>query len=130
MRKVATGAILWGVAFLLGAALRADSVEGARRWSENLKPRQFIFYEVEFEGGKPAQFAVIGDGATDVDVYVFVLGGNNQPVPYPNKAQQIFDNTDNSDIASVRWVPQRTQKFLIKVENLGEKPNKCYLGHN
>ena len=66
-----------------------------------------------------AEFAVIGDGGTDVDIFVFDADG-----------KEVAKDDNFTDLALVRWVPTKTQEYTIKVRNLGNADNTCTMGHN
>ena len=66
-----------------------------------------------------AEFAVIGDGSTDVDILVFDAEG-----------KEVASDTFFTDLALVRWQPTKTQEYTIKVRNLGNVDNTCTMGHN
>ncbi|MCI0641752.1 MAG: C13 family peptidase [Gemmataceae bacterium] len=65
------------------------------------------------------EFALIGDGSTDVDIEV-----------YDAQGQLVAKDDKFTDLALVRWVPKSTQEFTIKVRNLGGEDNTCHMGHN
>jgi hypothetical protein len=63
--------------------------------------------------------AVVGDGSTDLDLYVY----------------DEFNNLIRSDLGPtdrclVNWVPKWTGSFTVKVMNRGAIPNKYAIGHN
>ena len=102
----------------------ADSKEGARRWTKVIKKNSEVVYKIVFVAEKIpqkgfAEFAVIGDGSTDVDLEVFDA-----------KGALIAKDDKFTDLAMVRWVPTATQEYTIKVINLGSEDNTCTLGHN
>lgn len=110
------------VAFV--AAGSADSKDGARRWSRVLKKNSEVIYKIVFVADKNpqrafAEFAVIGDGSTDVDIEVF-----------DSKGILITKDDRFTDLALVRWTPAMTQEYTIKVINLGSEDNTCQMGHN
>ena len=104
---------------------RADSQEGPRRWTRVVKKQSEVVYKIVFVADnkdpnkKYAEFAVIGDGSTDIDIYVLDADG-----------KEVASDTSPSDLAHVRWVPGKTQEFTIKVRNLGNQDNTCTMGHN
>lgn len=69
-------------------------------------------YTAEFYGGEIAKVAVVGDGYTDLDLYVYDENGN-----------LIVADTNYNDECLVTWVPRWTGKFLIKVRNRGSDYN-------
>jgi type 1 fimbria pilin len=104
--------------------LDAGSKDGPRRWSKLIKKNSEIVYKITFVAGnnptnKAAEFVVIGDGSTDVDIEV-----------YDSTGKLISADTEYTDLAFVRWFPKKTEEFTIKVKNLGGDDNKCTMGHN
>ncbi len=102
----------------------ANSKDGARRWTKTLKKGSEVIYKVVFlaEQAKPrqlAEFAVIGDGSTDVDIEV-----------RDSLGQVVAQDTFYSDLALCRWTPTMTQEYTIRVKNLGGEDNVCTMGHN
>ncbi|MEI7685691.1 MAG: hypothetical protein WCL32_11755 [Planctomycetota bacterium] len=102
----------------------ADSKDGARRWTKVLKKNTEVVYKIVFIADKNpqrgiAEFAVIGDGSTDVDIEV-----------YDSKGAVVAKDDRFTDLALVRWVPMQTQEYTIKVINLGSEDNACLMGHN
>jgi hypothetical protein len=113
-------------AILLAAADfgAADSKDGARRWTKVLKKNSEIVYKIVFVADKTpqrgfAEFAVIGDGSTDVDLEV-----------YDSRGAIVARDDKFTDLALVRWQPASTQEYTIKVINLGSEDNTCVMGHN
>jgi hypothetical protein len=103
---------------------RADSKDGPRSWTRTVKQQTEVIYKITFLADKTpgkqfAEFAVIGDGSTDVDILV-----------YDAEGKQVAADTNYTDLALVRWTPNKTQEYTIKVRNLGKADNKCTMGHN
>ena len=102
----------------------ADSKDGARRWTKVVKKNSEIVYKIVFIADKNpqrgiAEFAIIGDGSTDVDIEV-----------YDPKGAVVAKDDKFTDLALVRWVPMQTQEYTIKIINLGSEDNTCLMGHN
>jgi hypothetical protein len=102
----------------------ANSKDGPRRWTRTLKGNSEVVYKIEFlKEDQPqrrlAEFAVIGDGSTDVDVFV-----------YDEAGKEVARDDKFSDLALVRWLPTHAQRYTIKVKNLGADDNVCTMGHN
>lgn len=109
---------------LVAAQGQADSKDGPRRWTKTLKKSSEVVYKVVFVADnsptkKFAEFAVIGDGSTDVDIIVLDAAG-----------KLVVKDEFFSDLALVRWTPAATQQYTIKVRNLGTEDNVCNMGHN
>lgn len=67
---------------------------------------------ITFDGGLLAEVGIIGDGDTDLDLYVYDDNGN-----------LIASDTDYSGDCYVSWVPRRSGTFVIKVVNRGNVYN-------
>jgi hypothetical protein len=120
------GTVFMGVAaaFALASSGQADSKDGPRRWTKTVKKSSEIVYKIVYLAEKNptrqyAEFAVIGDGGTDVDIEVYDATG-----------KLVAKDDKFTDLALVRWVPTMTQEYTIKVKNLGSDDNVCTMGHN
>ena len=78
-----------------------------------------VTYNVTFWGGEQARVAIVGDGATDLDVFVYDANGNLV-------AQGIGPN----DIELVTWFPNQTQTYRVVVRNLGSTWNQYSMATN
>jgi hypothetical protein len=79
--------------------------------TETLDPGQtLIMQKVIFEGGKPAIAGVIGDGAGDLDLWVY--DGNSGGL--------IGSDTDNTSVCKVQWITKFEGPFTIRVKNVGK----------
>ncbi len=124
MKRFVGFAVVVCALFLPSAAGLADSKDGPRRWTRTVKKQSEVVYKVVFVADKNpakknAEFAVIGDGGTDVDVFVFDADG-----------KEVAKDDNFTDLALVRWTPTKTQEYTIKVRNLGNADNNCNMGHN
>lgn len=103
--------------------IQAESKDGARRWTRKVPKSSEVVYRITFLADKTArgiaEFAVMGDGSTDVDIEV-----------YDAKGQLIAKDEYLTDLAVARWKPAVTQEYTIKVKNLGTEDNVCHMGHN
>jgi hypothetical protein len=91
-----------------------------KRWTRKVPKNSDVIYKIKFLGEKEvAEFAIIGDGSTDVDILVFDEAG-----------KQVAVDDGNSDLAMVRWKCVKTQVYKIVVRNLGGEDNVCSMGHN
>lgn len=70
-------------------------------------------YTVSFIAGQTAVVTVVGDGDTDLDLYVYDSNGN-----------LIVKDDDYTDNCAVSWTPKWTGKFKIKVVNRGPVYNR------
>lgn len=76
-------------------------------------------YNIRFRAGELAIVTVIGDGDTDLDLYV-----------YDNNGNLIDSDTDYSDNCVCTWTPRWTGTFRIKIVNRGRVYNKYVLRTN
>lgn len=76
-------------------------------------------YNIRFRGGEVARVVVIGDGDTDLDLYIYDENGNF-----------ITSDTDNTDDCVCSWTPRWTGNFRIKIKNLGNVYNRYVLTTN
>ena len=76
-------------------------------------------YTMRFRAGEVARVAVIGDGDTDLDLYVYDEFGN-----------LIGSDTDYTDACIVTWAPRWTGVFTIQVVNRGNVYNVYRLQTN
>jgi hypothetical protein len=126
---------------LLAAANSADAgAKGGKiRWSSNpdIKNGRPAIKVPEAKDGKPgivdlkvvfvanklAEFVLIGDADTDIDVYILDAKGNivtkdEDPAEY------------GSDLCVCRWTPTEEQEFTIRIVNQGKVYNLCQAGTN
>ena len=109
--------VLVTLVFSLG---QADAGTGEpKRWKRKVPKNSDVVYKIKYVANQDAEFAVIGEGNTDVDIFVKDENGNN-----------VTSDTGLTDLALVRWRPTKTQVFTIIVRNLNNEDNECYMGHN
>ena len=72
-------------------------------------------YNITFRGGEYAYVSVIGDGDTDLDLYIYDQNGN-----------LIAQDIDYTDRCVCTWTPRWTGSFRIKIVNRGSVYN-CYV---
>ncbi len=72
-------------------------------------------YTVTFTGGIPAIVTAVGDGDTDLDLYIYDQNGN-----------LIAQDIDYTDRCICTWTPRWTGSFRIKIVNRGSVYN-CYV---
>lgn len=73
-------------------------------------------YSVHFRANELAEVAIIGDGDTDLDLFVFDSNDN-----------LIVSDTNYSDRCYVSWTPRWTGEFFIVVKNYGSVYNQFIL---
>jgi hypothetical protein len=81
--------------------------------------RHYDDFVVSFYAGELARVAVIGDGDTDLDLYIYDANGN-----------LIVADTDYTDQCLVQFVPRWTGTFRVRVVNNGYVSNRYVLMTN
>lgn len=84
------------------------AVTGAGGWQKRVPARGSIQVTDRFRGGEVAEVGLLGDGDTDVDLYI-----------YDENGREICNSVRNSDRESCRWTPAWTGQFTIKAMNYG-----------
>ena len=67
-----------------------------------------VAYTITFEAGQPALIRVLGDGRSDLDLFVYDQGGH-----------LIAKDDDYTDDCRVGWIPAWTGPFRVVVKNNG-----------
>jgi hypothetical protein len=121
---LACAAFVVAVALLSAGAGEANSKDGPRRWKRTVKGNSEVVYKVIFKAEpsparKFAEFLILGDGSTDVDIFVEDAAG-----------KRVTSDEGYSDMGLVRWIPTKTQEYTIRVKNLGGEDNVVQMGHN
>lgn len=94
--------------------------ENGRIYTEDrVLAKDYDIYNISFRGGEPALVMVIGDGDTDLDLYVYDSNGN-----------LVAYDDDYSDNCVCTWTPRWTGKFRIKIVNRGNVYNRYVLTTN
>ncbi|MBR5068138.1 MAG: PPC domain-containing protein [Bacteroidales bacterium] len=88
---------------------------GAKYSNDCVRAHDTDVYTVTFRGGELAIVAVIGDGDTDLDLYIYDSNGN-----------LVASDSDYTDDCVCTWTPRWTGSFKIKIRNRGSISN-CYL---
>ena len=86
---------------------------------EKVDAKKVATFTEKFNSGELAEVVVSGDGATDLDLYVYDAGGN-----------QICKDEDRSDKSYCHWYPKSTASFEIRIRNRGEVFGKYVLTTN
>jgi hypothetical protein len=87
---------------------------GPKSHNECVSGRTVDIYRIEFAAGQRGSVAVQGDGATDLDLYVYDPDG------------RLFrEDTSPGDTCAVEGAAAKTGQFRIEVHNLGHRTN-CY----
>lgn len=95
------------------------AVGGAKYMEDVVSANSYNMYRVKFWAGELAEVIVIGDGDTDLDLYIYDANGN-----------LIASDTDYLDACICRWTPAWTGDFIIKVVNLGNVYNRFAIATN
>lgn len=72
----------------------------------------YVFYHVQFRGGEPAIVTIIGDGTTDLDLYI-----------YDAKDNLVAKDTGSGDDCQCTFFPQWTSSYIIRIVNKGSSQN-------
>jgi len=98
------------------SSLTLGVVDGPINQKDRVEARTTDLYKLTFRGGELARIAVIGDGDTDLDLYVYDESGN-----------EIAKDVDRTDRCLVEWTPRRTGQFQVRIVNLGRVHNQYLL---
>ena len=88
-------------------------INGSSRTVERVSANSTDVYNVTFIGGEPAEVFLVGDGDTDLDLFIYDENGN-----------LIDSDTDNTDVCLCEWTPRWTGRFTIKIRNYGSVYNE------
>ena len=121
MKRVLAFAILMvGLLLLCQGGADAGAKGGQKRFKNVKVPAKGeVVYKVVFKAEETAEFAIIGDTDTDVDIFVYDADG-----------KEVTKDEGLSDLGMVRWRPTKEQEYKIVVKNLGKVFNVCQMGHN
>lgn len=95
------------------------AVGGAKYGEGRVYAKSYVDYYAKFWANELAEVIVIGDGDTDLDVYIYDENGNC-----------IVSDTDYTDQCVCRWVPSWTGSFTIRIVNRGAVYNDFAIGTN
>ncbi|MCH8543379.1 MAG: hypothetical protein LAT61_07410 [Alcanivorax sp.] len=103
------------------AEVRPRGLVGGARMIQDIVPAhsEVVYTDVYFEGGKPAEVALVGDGDTDLDLVIYDEYGN-----------VICASVSWNDREHCAWQPRWTGPFTIEVSNLGGVWNAYVLATN
>jgi len=110
-----TMAILVCTSIVHANAIGGQREDGRRISAHSTQPYQPIL----FRGGEVATVVVIGDGTTDLDLYVYDEYGN-----------LVAMDNDYSDHCVATWFPSRTGWFTVKIVNRGSVYNDYSMATN
>jgi len=106
MKKFTCVAMAMAVVLALTVTAQADSLGGRSVRTVVIPGNSTDTWTVTFVAGERASVAIVGDGDTDLDLYVFDEFGN-----------RITWSDGPTDREACTWVPRRTGPFKIKVVN-------------
>lgn len=92
---------------------------GAGEAYDTVRARGTDVWRIVFRGRELAEVCIVGDGDTDLDLYVYDEGGN-----------LICSDTGYTDRAYCSWTPRWTGPFEIEIQNLGGVYNRYRLATN
>lgn len=95
------------------AAVSRGAVGGPKTATSRVRAYDTDTYTVEFRGDRTAEVLVVGDGDTDLDLYIFDEYGN-----------LICSDRDGTDTMYCDFYPRWTGTFSIVIENLGRIYNE------
>lgn len=91
-----------------GALTSRGAVGGPASINRTVDGEAINLYEVSFKKGELAEILLVGDGDTDIDLFVF------------DSLENLIEKDDDyTDRCYVSWVPKWTGKYVIVVKNLG-----------
>lgn len=91
-------------------------VDGPTTHEDRVEKGATDVYTISFRGKEEAVVGVIGDGDTDLDLFIYDDNGNF-----------ITSDTDSGDTCLCTWTPRRTGKFKVKIKNYGNVYNRYTL---
>ena len=94
----------------------AGATGGLRYTVERVNAKDTNSHVVRFNAGELAKIRVLGDGDTDLDLYVYDENGN-----------LIERDDDYTDNCYVSWKPKWTGSFTIRIVNRGIVYNRYML---
>jgi hypothetical protein len=104
---------------LFAASAQARPVGPAVSHGDRVEAYSVKSYQLDCYGGEYTELALIGDGDTDLDLFVYDENGN-----------LIAIGESYSDVEAVGFTPLWTGTFIIEVHNLGSVYNDFGLGSN
>ena len=84
-----------------------------------VRARGTDYYTIDFRGGALAEVAVMGDGDSDLDLFIYDENGN-----------LVCRDIDSTDITLCQWRPVWTGSFRVEIQNLGGVYNRYSLVTN
>lgn len=102
-----------------GTVQQRNAVDGPYYVEDRVYANSTESYTCKFWANELAEVIVVGDGDTDLDLYIYDANGN-----------LITKDEDYSDTCLCKWVPAWTGTFVIKIVNRGGVYNDFVLATN
>ena len=81
--------------------------------TERVSAGEIEYFTYHATAGVEASILIVGDGDTDLDLYVF-----------DSDVNLIDEDTDNLDVCVCRWTPKYTGDYYVAVKNWGNVYNE------
>lgn len=81
--------------------------------TERVSAGDIEYFTYHATAGVEASILIVGDGDTDLDLYIFDC-----------KANSVTEDTDNLDVCLCKWTPTYTGEYIIAVKNWGSVYNE------
>lgn len=111
--------LAFALTLFAGASAQAGRTRGPGIQNARVPAGGTVTLNDTFSADQVAEVYVLGDGDTDLDLYVYDENGN-----------LIASDTDNLDVCFVRWNPKWTGGFRIVIKNLGGVYNEFTIETN
>ena len=130
VRSISMFAVVAAIGLLIQSGATAGAKGGKIRWThkktgacktmepigvpgaQNNQPGK-VELKIVYEGGKLAEFCLIGDGDSDLDIFIFDKDGKEVVKDEDPPAAQ----GGGSDICICRWMPTETAEYRIVIIN-------------
>lgn len=120
MKKIVVSLVAaLSLSFVTVALVDAGNTKGPRQGTTVCQARGSVTYFETFYSNEQARVALVGDGSTDLDIFVYDLDG-----------RLVAQSTGVTDIELATWFPTHTQTYRIVVTNLGSTWNRYSLATN
>jgi hypothetical protein len=116
IRNVVLAVVIGALGLALPGPASAAPKGGKIAKIDSVKANATDVYEMEFVVGVAVQVHVIGDGDTDLDLFV-----------YDPLGREVANDVGPTDTCYVRFTPLAAGKYTIKIKNLGGVFNRYAL---
>ena len=90
-----------------------NNTAGVETKTKRVSAGDIEYFTYNATAGVEASILIIGDGDTDLDLFVF-----------DRKANSVTEDTDNLDVCLCEWTPTYTGEYIIAVKNWGNVYNE------